>query len=53
MNRLKCIKSESEYKSALERLNEIFDARIGTVESDEADILANLIVEYEDLSFQI
>lgn len=46
---LKLIKTESEYQSALERLNEIFDAKIGTIEGDEAEILANLIVEYEDL----
>ena len=44
---LKLIKTDSEYQEALKRLEEIFDAKIGTPESDEADILGLLIDEYE------
>lgn len=50
---LKLIKSEKEYQSALERLDQIFDARIGTQESDESDVLALLIDEYEKNNFPI
>lgn len=49
----KLIKSEKDYQSALERLDQIFDARKGTQESDEADVLALLIDEYEKNNFPI
>jgi HTH-type transcriptional regulator/antitoxin HigA len=44
---LKLIKTESDYQLALKRLELIFDAPIGTADSDEADILGLLIDEYE------
>lgn len=44
---IKPIKSESDYFLALGRLSELFDAPIGTPESDEADILGIIIDEYE------
>jgi HTH-type transcriptional regulator / antitoxin HigA len=44
---IKPIKSESDYRSALKRLEDIFDAPVGTSESDEADILGLLVDEYE------
>ena len=44
---LKPIKTEDDYFIALERLEKIFDAAVGTPESDEADILGILIDEYE------
>lgn len=50
---LKLIKSEQDYQSALGRLDQLFDAEIGTKESDEADILALLIDEYEKKNFPI
>jgi HTH-type transcriptional regulator/antitoxin HigA len=43
---IKPIKSEADYKLALKRLEEIFDAPVGTLKSDEADILGLLIDEY-------
>lgn len=49
----KLIKSEKEYQSALERLDQLFNAKIGTEESDEADVLALLIDEYEKNNFPI
>jgi HTH-type transcriptional regulator/antitoxin HigA len=42
------IKTEEDYKLALNRLEVIFDAPIGTADSDEADILALLVDEYEE-----
>lgn len=47
------IKTEIDYENALERLDEIFDAKIGTKESDEADILGLLIDEYEKKHYPI
>jgi len=44
---IKLIKTEADYQKALKRLEEIFDAKIGTPESDEADILGLMIDEYE------
>ena len=50
---IKLIKTEEDYKKTLKRMEEIFDAPIGTIESDEADILALLIDEYEKKNFPI
>jgi HTH-type transcriptional regulator/antitoxin HigA len=50
---IKPIKSEADYKLALKRLEEIFDALIGTSESDEADILGVLVDEYEKKHYPI
>ncbi|MFO7883155.1 MAG: helix-turn-helix domain-containing protein [Kosmotogaceae bacterium] len=50
---IKPIRTESDYQSALGRLEEIFDAPIGTLESDEADILGLLIDEYEKKHYPI
>ncbi len=47
------IKSNSDYLEALARLDVIFDAKIGTPESDEADVLGLLIDEYEKKHYQI
>lgn len=50
---IKPIKTESDYKASLEQLDKIFDAPIGTKESDYADILALLIDEYEKKYYPI
>ncbi|HNW51253.1 MAG TPA: transcriptional regulator [Prolixibacteraceae bacterium] len=50
---IKPIKSEEDYKLALKRLEEVFDAPIGTSESDEADILGLLVDEYEKKHYPI
>ncbi len=50
---LRLIKTEKGYRKALKRLDEIFDAKIGTAESDEADVLGLLIDEYEKKYFPI
>lgn len=44
---IKPIKTDSDYQDSLNRLEKIFDAKIGTKESDEADILGLIIDEYE------
>ena len=50
---IKPIKSENDYRLALKRLEEIFDAPIGTPEGDEADILGLLVDEYEKKHYPI
>ena len=42
---IKLIKTEAEYRIALKRLELIFDATLGTSESDEADIIGLIIDE--------
>jgi HTH-type transcriptional regulator / antitoxin HigA len=50
---IKLIKTEADYQTALERLQEIFDAKIGTIESDEADIIGLMIDEFEKKHYHI
>jgi HTH-type transcriptional regulator/antitoxin HigA len=50
---IKLIKTEADYRNALKRLEEIFDAEIGTPQSDEADIIGLLIDEYERKHYHI
>lgn len=47
------IKSELDYQNALKRLEVVFDASIGTPESDEADLLGLMIDEYEKKNYPI
>lgn len=50
---IKPLKTEADYKDALKRLELIFDASIGTPESDEADVLGLMIDEYEKKHYPI
>ena len=50
---LKVITTKKEYHVALERFEEIFAAKSGTKESNEADVLALIIKEYEHKLFLI
>ena len=50
---IKPIKTEIDYRIALKRLEVIFDAEIGTQESDEADILGLMIDDYEKKHYPI
>jgi HTH-type transcriptional regulator/antitoxin HigA len=50
---IKLIKSETDYQEALKRLESVFDAPIGTIESDEADLFGLLIDEYEKKHYPI
>jgi HTH-type transcriptional regulator/antitoxin HigA len=50
---LRLIKTEEAYEAALLRLDEIFDAEIGSSESDEADLLALMIDDYEKKFYPI
>lgn len=50
---IKFIKTEQDYDSALERLEEIFDAKLGTPEGKELEVLGKLIEEYENKHYAI
>lgn len=50
---IKPIKTESDYQFALKRFETLFDAPMGTPKSDEADILALLIEEFENKNYPI
>ena len=50
---IKLIKTEADYQTALKRLELVFDAKTGTPESDEADILGLMIDEYEKKHYPI
>ena len=47
------IKTENDYNQALERLEVIFDAKKGTEEGDELELLGILIDQYENEKFPI
>ena len=51
--KLKPIKTKKDYQNALERLEVIFDAKKGTKEGDELEILGILIDQYENEQFPI
>lgn len=50
---IKPIKTKKDYQQALGRLEEIFDAKRGTIEGDELEILGILIDNYENQHFPI
>ena len=50
---LKPIKTESDYRKSLHRLEIIFDAPANTKEGDEAEILSLLIENYENVHYPI
>ncbi len=50
---IKPIKTQKDYKDALKRLDEIFDAPIKSKAGDEAEILSLLIDNYENEKFPI
>ena len=51
--KIKPIRNEQDYQKALERLEVIFDAKRGTEEGDELEILSILIDNYENEHFPI
>jgi len=51
--RIKPIKTKKDYQQALERLEVIFDAKKGSPEGDELEVLGILIEYYENEHFPI
>ena len=50
---IKPIKTEKDYNQALKRLETIFDAKLGSAEGDELEVLGILIDQYENEHFPI
>ena len=50
---IKPIKTEKDYNQALERLETIFDAKKGSPEGDELEVLGILVDQYENEHFPI
>jgi HTH-type transcriptional regulator/antitoxin HigA len=50
---VKPIRTEKDYNRALERLEAIFDAKKGSAEGDELEILSILIEKYENDNFPV
>jgi HTH-type transcriptional regulator/antitoxin HigA len=50
---IKPLKTPKDYEAALARLDILFDAPTGYPESDEADILAVLVEDYERVHYPI
>ena len=50
---VKMIRTEDDYKLALKRLEDIFDAPADSIEGDESEILTILIEKYEDEHYPI
>lgn len=51
--KFKILKTKKDYQAALERFEEIFQAKTGSSESDEADVLSLLLKEYEEKHYII
>ena len=49
----KLIKTEADHQAALARIEAIFDAKPGTPEGDELDLLSTLVEMYEEKAFPI
>ena len=47
------IKTEKNYRDAVKRLEQIFDAKRGTDEGDELEILSILIEKYENENYHV
>ena len=52
---LKILKTEKDYDKALNRIDELMELnpKLGTIESDELEILALLVEKYEELNWNI
>ena len=50
---VKPIKTKKDYNQAMERLEVLFDAKKGTPEGDELEVLSILIEKYEDEHFPV
>ena len=50
---IKPIKTEEDYNQALKRVEELWEAKDGTPEGDEAEILFTLVEAYEKIHYPI
>jgi len=53
MMKIKIIKTDAEHETALERIEEIFAAKLGTQDGDELELLVYLVEQYENDRYPI
>lgn len=53
MSEIKQIKDAEQHKLALKRIEELFDAKLGTKKGHELEKLVTLVNEYEDANVKI
>jgi HTH-type transcriptional regulator/antitoxin HigA len=53
MNAYKVIKTNNDYRAAMNRLEKLFDARPGTTSGNEAELLMIIVGDYEQRNFSI
>ena len=53
MAAIRPIRTESDYEETLARIDELFDAEDGTPESDEYDVLVDLVELYESKNYPV
>jgi HTH-type transcriptional regulator/antitoxin HigA len=49
----KLVKNEVDYKTTIARIEEIFNAKLGSPEGDELDLLVTLVELYEEKAYHI
>jgi len=49
----KIIKTEDDYTAALARIDQIMDAKLGTPEGEELELLSHLVEHYEENNYPI
>jgi HTH-type transcriptional regulator/antitoxin HigA len=49
----KLVKNEADYKTTLARIEEIFNAKLGSPEGDELELLVTLVELYEEKAYRI
>jgi len=49
----KLVKNEVDYKTTIARIEEIFNAKLGSPEGDELDLLVTLVELYEEKTYRI
>lgn len=47
-NKIRAIRSEADYDAALARIDELMDAKLGSAEGEELDVLTDLVELYEE-----
>jgi HTH-type transcriptional regulator / antitoxin HigA len=50
---IKPLRTDEDYRTACERIDEIFNAELGTQEDDELEILLTPVDRYEEINFKI
>lgn len=48
MSTIEAIRTEADYEAALDRIDALMDAKPGTPEGEELDVLADLVEHYEE-----